>query len=620
VSLSSTSFRVARDAIVDPRALAPRLAAFRVVLSTMFRADPIRTVASLLLRPANSVAPIIAAMWLKFVIDDALTARSANGSLVLVAIGLGVTFSGVVLSSWLSLVIDARLQESATHAFDHRVAAASLALPSLDILDIPEYRDRLELIKEDSASLSSTVSAAVDVIASGAAAVFASILLLSVSPVMLLLIVAALPALVVGKKAEGVRQRVLIDTAEPARAASDIFDLATSARAGKEIRALGIQTELLRRYETASAAVVVERRRAWNLWAIWRCVSWLPFVAAFGGVLIFVVNEAATGRMTAGDVVLVFIIGRQANVAISNLAYTVTHAVGAFHSADRLVWLERVARVASQKEAEEHRTRTVAKSSMTVQLDEVGFAYPDGTIALRDINLTLRSGSVTAIVGENGAGKTTLVRLLAGFYEPTEGAISVDGTSRDAFDLSSWWPRVSGVLQDHGQFELLAEEVVGVGDVPRMNDVGAVRSALSRAGADGLFEEFPAGGRTALGVSFGDGFQPSGGQWQKLALSRGMMREAPLLLVLDEPTSALDPIAEERLLQSYVHACKVLAESSGAIVVITSHRLSTVGVADEIIVVEKGTVVESGSHAALLRLGGRYAELFHLQSAAFEGA
>lgn len=614
MSVIDTSFMAAEESRGPWSWFCHQLQSLQIVFATMFRADPIRTVALLVLRPANAAGAMISALWLKYIIQH-LT--DGGGSIALGAAGLGVTFALVLLCSWLGVIIEARLQERTSHEFDQRIARTVWAESSLVLLDTGPYRDRLELLKDDSASLPSTVTSVVDMISATAAAAIGVGVLLSIDPLLLGLVVAAVPSLLAGKKAESVRQHVLLETAEETRAGSDIFNLATSVQAAKEVRTLGLQEELMARYEQLSAEVVLARRRGWNLWAAWQSLSWMIFVAGFACALAYVVTEAHAGRLPIGDVVLVVIVGAQINFTVAALAYSVTFALGCIHAVDRLSWIEK----ASEKNRRLMHPRITARRTPSgapgLELREVSFSYADGTPALGDITLSMPAGTVTAVVGENGSGKTTLVKLLARFYEVDEGEIFLDGISHHDIDPEVWRANVAGVLQDFACFELLAQEAVGVGDLPRIDDNRAVTDAMERAGAADLLDQFPNGRETALGVSHSRGYDPSRGQWQKLALGRGMMRPAPRLVLLDEPMSALDPIAEERLLASYSKVCKEQVRATGAVAVITSHRLSVVGFADQIVVLDNGRVIEVGSHAGLLTAGGRYAELFQLQSRAF---
>jgi len=219
-------------------------------------------------------------------------------------------------------------------------------------------------------------------------------------------------------------------------------------------------------------------------------------------------------------------------------------------------------------------------------------------------------------VGENGAGKTTLVKLLGKFYEPTSGTIFVDGQPLARMPAVEWRERLAGAFQDFFRFEFRARQSVGVGDVDRMDDSGAVGRAVGRAGADDVIARLAAGLDTQLGPTWPEGVEVSYGQWQKLALARGFMRDDPLLLVLDEPTAALDAETEHALFERYSAAARE-RDPVGRITILVSHRFSTVRMADVIVVLDGARVVEAGSHEQLIAKGGQYAELYGIQAAAY---
>ena len=206
------------------------------------------------------------------------------------------------------------------------------------------------------------------------------------------------------------------------------------------------------------------------------------------------------------------------------------------------------------------------------------------------------------------------MKLLCRFYEPTSGTIEVDGTDLSTIDVEDWRRRMSAGFQDFARFELVARESVGVGLLESIDDVDTVEQALRRAHADDVVAGLADGLDTQLGKSFEGGHDLSGGQWQKLALGRAMMRDEPLLLVLDEPTAAIDAETEHALFERYAGAAREAARRTGAITVLVSHRFSTVRMASLIVVIDGGRVIEVGDHSTLVAAGGLYAELFELQA------
>jgi ATP-binding cassette subfamily B protein len=254
-----------------------------------------------------------------------------------------------------------------------------------------------------------------------------------------------------------------------------------------------------------------------------------------------------------------------------------------------------------------------------IRFDHVSFAYPGTSrIVLENVSLTLPAGAVVAIVGENGAGKTTLVKLLAKMYEPSSGSIFVDDTPLARVPASEWRARLSGAFQDFFRFEFRAGHTVGLGDVPRLDDEPAVLEAVDRAGAGDVIARLTLGLGTQLGPTWPSGVELSFGQWQKLALARGFMRDEPLLLILDEPTAALDAETEHALFERYAAAARGTGErDTGRITVLVSHRFSTVRMADLIVVLDGAHLVEFGTHDQLMAKNGQYSELYKIQAAAY---
>jgi ATP-binding cassette subfamily B protein len=254
-----------------------------------------------------------------------------------------------------------------------------------------------------------------------------------------------------------------------------------------------------------------------------------------------------------------------------------------------------------------------------IRLDHVSFAYPGTSrVVLDDVSLTLPAGSVIAVVGENGAGKTTLVKLLAKMYEPSSGSILLDDTPLARVPAGEWRARLAGAFQDFFRFEFRARQTVGLGDVARVDNETAVAAAVNRAGAGDVVARLRTGLDTQLGPTWPDGVELSFGQWQKLALARGFMRDQPLLLVLDEPTAALDAETEHALFERYAATARGAGErNNGRITILVSHRFSTVRMADLIVVLDGARLAEVGTHDELMARRGQYAELYGIQAAAY---
>ena len=349
---------------------------------------------------------------------------------------------------------------------------------------------------------------------------------------------------------------------------------------------------------------------------VWRAAGQLVFAGGYVAAVLIVVNDAIGGHRSIGDVVLAITLAAQVNQQVSaavSLLHDLQRIANAF---TRFEWLERYIAEREPKSAD---LPTPARLNEGIRFENVAFRYP-GTerSVLSGVNLELPAGSTVAIVGENGAGKSTLVKLLCRFYEPTEGSILIDGEDLRRIPLDDWRRRITSGFQDFARFEFVARRTVGVGDLSAMDDLPAVEGALERAHAGDIVGRLSEGLSTQLGKSYTDGTELSGGQWQKLALGRAMMREMPLLLVLDEPTSALDAEAEHALFERYAEGARRVGQATGGVTVLVSHRFSTVRMADLILVVADGRIVEAGPHATLMRNHGLYAELYELQASAYE--
>jgi len=246
-----------------------------------------------------------------------------------------------------------------------------------------------------------------------------------------------------------------------------------------------------------------------------------------------------------------------------------------------------------------------------ITFDKVDFHYPDGRLALQDISFTLVPGQTVAIVGENGAGKTTLVKLLTRLYDPTQGCILVDGIDLRNLNLEQWRQQIAGVFQDFGHYALTLGENIALGNLAALEHSDILKYAIEKADIVKLVDHFPTREDTPLGKQFG-GTELSGGQWQKLALARAFVRQEAQLLLLDEPTAALDPRSECELFRRFIE----LAE--GKTTILITHRLASVRMADRILVLKSGYLIEDGTHQELLQRGGEYTALWNMQAKLYE--
>jgi ATP-binding cassette, subfamily B, bacterial len=281
---------------------------------------------------------------------------------------------------------------------------------------------------------------------------------------------------------------------------------------------------------------------------------------------------------------------------------------------ERYEWLVDFSNTAARAASGEAAAPAILRHGLRVE--GVGFAYPDrDKPVLTDVSFEIPAGKVIALVGENGSGKSTLVKLLCGFYRPSSGRILIDDTELTEIAPADWRGRIGGAFQDFTNFEVAMHESVGLGDLPKLGDRDRAAAAMARAGGADLARLDAQGLEVMLGKKWG-GVDLSGGQWQKLALGRALMRDDPLLVVFDEPAAALDASAEHDLFERFAAEARS-GQSDHRATLLISHRFSTVRMADAIAVLDAGRIAEFGSHETLMKAGGKYAELFEIQASAY---
>jgi ATP-binding cassette subfamily B protein len=554
------------------------------------------------------------ALWLKLLGTGMLERRP--GLVLTAALGMGLS----AMLTWglrtISTRVQRRFRDKVTIALEAHVARLQASVATIAHHERPAYLDRLSVLRDQVFVLDhmymSVFATSGWILRLGVTAA----LLMSIHPALALLAVFALPTVLASTWRPAVERAAYEAGAQAARLSRHLFTVATTAAPGKEVRVTGIGEYLVR-----------ERRRAWARWhepiaatrwvsAAWHALSWAVFGAAYVGAIVFVTAGLAS---PPGDVLLVLAAGARLSAYIGATVGEIGFLRGIWMDGSRrLAWLEDYA-ASLQAEADQPVPAVLREG---IRFDHVSFSYPGSDrLVLDDVSLTLPAGSVVAVVGENGAGKTTFVKLLAKMYEPTAGAITVDGVPLARVAADEWRSRLAGAFQDFFRFELRARHTVGVGDIPRLDDQAAVATAVSRAGADDVIVHLKAGLETQLGPTWPEGVEVSFGQWQKLALARGFMRDRPLLLVLDEPTAALDAETEHALFERYAEAARGAAgagrAADGRITILVSHRFSTVRMADLIVVLDGARLVEMGTHDDLLARKGQYAELYGIQAAAY---
>jgi ATP-binding cassette, subfamily B, bacterial len=585
------------------------------MLTTAWHMDWRKTLVSLVLMVMGAVAAPLLAAALGRMTDEIIKGNATGAAMAGVAVA-ALAIAALTFSHFAHLAYF-ELSEMAELDFDEQLVALSNGSPGIEHQERPEHADSLTVLQQESRRFQAGLEALLNSLGLGLAVVLTAVLLALQSPYLLLLPLAAVPPLLTGRWAERVLDRAKTATAEPTRVALNLFGLSTTARFAGELRIFRLGNEMRQRHATLWATVTQGQWRA-HLVATWlRAAGQVVFALCYVAAVLLVIRDAIAGRRSVGDIVLVVSLATQVNQQVTTAVTLLRELQRMASTYRRLADLR--ALIAAAAPEETAGIEPPATLATGIEMAGVSFTYPaTSTTVLDEVDLTLPAGATVALVGENGAGKTTLIKLLCGFYQPTRGKILIDGTDLRRVPPDQWRKRIAAGFQDFARYEFLARQTIGVGDLARNFDDDAVRTAMERARSADVLDQMSDGLDTQLGKSYADGIELSGGQWQKLALGRAMMRESPLLLVLDEPTAALDPEAEHALFEQYAAQAQRVGEVTGAITILVSHRFSTVRMADLIIVVADGRVAEVGDHASLMAADGVYSELYGIQAQAYE--
>ena len=597
-----------RDQKIAP--LPPALASMWRLCKLGYRFEPRLMAWAFVLSQLSALPDALLALWLMLLGKGVIEHRP--GLVQGAAIGLGVSTALTWFLRTVSTRMQRRFRDRVTIALESHVAQLQASIATIAHQERPEYLDRLSMLRNQVFVLDHMYMSLFSTLGWILRLAVTMALLASIHPALLLLALFAVPTVMTSTWRPTVERAAQERGAQANRLAQHLFTLATTAPPGKEVRVTGIGERL-----------ITQRRAAWERWygpiavarrgsAFWHALAWAIFGLAYAGAVVFVSSGI---HAPASSVLLVLAAGARLSAYIGAAVGEIGFLRGFWMDGSRrLAWLEDYAAdVAASGDLP-----APAALHRGIRLDHVSFAYPGTSrVVLDDVSLTLPAGAVVAIVGENGAGKTTLVKLIAKMYEPSSGSIFLDDTPLARVPAAEWRARLAGAFQDFFRFEFRARHTVGLGDVPRMDDEPAVTAAVDRAGAADVVARLTSGLDTQLGPTWPGGAELSFGQWQKLALARGFMRDGPLLLVLDEPTAALDAETEHALFERYAAAARGSAMNSGRITILVSHRFSTVRMADLIVVLDGARLVEVGTHEELMAKRGQYSELYGIQAAAY---
>lgn len=608
-----------------------------------------------LLNVAQGLIPVSQAWVTKTVID--LIGTAVSGQTVaqtdvyqVVAFSAMVALAGTVIEPT-STLVQLQLGDHLKREIQVRILEKANSLADISYFENPDFYDRLQRAQGDSGYRPINVLR-------GAVEIFRSLVhlgsmlavLLAFQPVLVLVAVAlAVPSLVQQLNGQVKFWDLSNSTVPEVRRMRYFAELITGKDSAAETRLYGLGDFFLGRFRREFEAFHARMSGLRRKQAGWEAST--AAVAELGSSVLYgwLVFQTLARRITLGEWSLLSQAVWQANGQIGGLVRQVSNLYSEILFVGQLFeFLETPPAMEVTAAGEGRETPRPLRAG--IELREVTFRYPGTERAvLEKLNLRIEPGESVALVGENGAGKTTIVKLLTRLYDPTEGMILVDGEDLRAHDLEDWRKQNAAIFQDFSRYHLTARENIGLGDVTRLEEEAAIAGAAARGGAADVVSKLPAGYETVLGLwrigantkTIQDGTDISGGEWQKVALSRGFMRSgddgegaaacaggeaegdgdksgaAPVgysgaqLLILDEPTASLDTQSEYDVYRRFNELTKDKAT------LLISHRFSTVRMADRIVVLEEGRIIEEGTHAELIRLGGTYAELYEKQASRY---
>ena len=604
--------RPPKNVPVAPLTFKERLAALRnlpAFFKLVWQTSHWMTVVTSILRILRSAMPLALLFVGKLIIDEVLKLNhtpslNTHHLWVLVAAELALAILNDALSRAITLM-DSLLGDLFSNHTSVKIMQHAATL-DLDQFEDSVFYDKLERARQQTTGrtilLSQVMSQVQDLITMG----FLAVGLMAFNPwLIVLLLIAIIPAFL-GESYFNDKSYALTRGQTPERRELDyVRYLGASDETAKEVKIFDLSGFIIERFRQLSGKFYDDNRRL----AIRRSL-WGTFFAILGSLgyyaaYVVIIIKTVEGSVTIGQ--LVFLAGsfRQLRTLLEGILTRFTAvSQGAIYLRDFFEFFEIVPKIKLSSTPLPFPKKL--KEGFT--FEDVGFRYVNSDRwANRHLNFTLHPGEKLALVGENGAGKTTLVKLLSRLYDPTEGRILLDGIDLREYDLADLRLNVGIIFQDYLRYQMTFAQNIAVGNINQKENRQLIEQSAQRSMADILAAKLPGAYDQMLGKRFADGVELSGGEWQKVALARAYMRNAQLL-ILDEPTSALDARAEFEVFQRFAELTK------GKSAVLISHRFSTVRMADRILVLEKGELIEIGSHEELLIKGGRYAELFDLQA------
>ncbi len=474
-----------------------------------------------------------------------------------------------------------------------------------------ELYDKLQRARREASQRPlSLVMRTTEVVKNGISLVSYGVLMIQFSPwAMAILFLAGLPAFIAETRFSNKAFELFRWRSPEIRMQNYVETVIAREDYAKEVKLFALGPRLLERYRRIFRDIYGRERKLTIQREVWTLLLGLLGTAAYYGAYGWIAVATVLSRITLGEMTMYLLLFRNGQTAVSSSLSAIN---GMYEDNLYLSTLYDFLETPVAPRRRDGLTQG-PQADDGIRFERVSFTYPGTTEpALRDIDLQIRPGQSLALVGENGSGKTTLIKLLTRLYRPSSGRILLDGLDLEEWDEAALHRRIAVIFQDYSRYQFSVGENIGAGDQQHYEDEGRWRAAADKGLATPFIDTLSAGFHTQLGRWFRDGRELSGGQWQKIALARAFMRVEADIVVLDEPTAAMDAGAEAEIFAHF----RALMQNRIAILI--SHRFSTVRMADEIVVIENGRIIERGSHEALMQHAGRYERLFSLQARGYQ--
>ena len=577
----------------------------------IWQSNPRLFALNVVLRIIRAAVPVVTLYIGKLIIDEVVRMTQTPGTddLTYLFTLIGLEFLIAVASDAINrgtVLLDSLLGDRFSNETSARLMrhAGTLDLAQFEDAD---FYDKLERARRQTTGRTALMSQVLGQFQSLITIGFLAVGLIAFSPWLILLIAVAVVPAFLGESHFNERSYSLNSRWTPERRELDYYRyIGASDETAKEIKIFGLSDFLVNRFSTIAEKYYQANKNISVSRARWGSLFAAIGAAGYYGAYIIIILQTIRGQISIGD--LTFLAGsfaRLRGLLEGVLNQFSSMAEGALYLQDFFDFFNMEPLV--KREATEYRSfpRPIRQGFV---FEDVGFRYPSSERwAVRHLNFTLHAGEKLALVGENGAGKTTLIKLLSRLYDPTEGRILLDGHPIQAYDPGELRAEIGVIFQDFVRYQMNAATNIAVGKIAEERNLEKIDDAAYRGMADRVIEKLPQGYEQMIGRRFANGVDLSGGEWQKIAISRAYMREAQIL-VLDEPTAALDARAEYEVFRRFSDL------TQGKTAVLISHRFSTVRMADRILVLQNGQMLEIGTHEELLEKDGKYAELFGLQA------